>query len=42
MFIHKETGIKFENRKQAIILMGQTRYKKFLSNNEFEFNTDNH
>ncbi len=41
MFIHKETGITFKNRKQAVILMGETRYKKFLNNGEFEFITDN-
>jgi hypothetical protein len=40
-FIHKGTGIKFENRKQAVILMGQTRYNKFLKNNEFIFLSDN-
>jgi hypothetical protein len=37
MFKHKQTGITFENRKQAVILMGEMRYKKFLNNGEFEW-----
>lgn len=37
MIIHKETGVRFENRKHAIIIMGQSRYKRFLDNGEFEF-----
>ncbi len=37
MMIHKPTGIKFENRKQAIEIMGHTRYNKFLKNKEFIF-----
>ena len=37
MFIHKRTGTVFENRKNAIILMGQNRYKKFLKDSEFLF-----
>ena len=37
MFTHKRTGIKFENRKQAVILMGQSRYRKFLKDREFDF-----
>lgn len=41
MFIHKETGMKFENRKQCIKLMGSRRYKKALQNQEFEFNNNN-
>lgn len=41
MFIHKETGTKFNSRKDAIILMGEQRYKKFLSNGEFEFTNNN-
>lgn len=37
MFKHIGTGIVFENRKQAIILMGETRYKRFLKNKEFDW-----
>ena len=37
MFKHKKTGIKFDNRKQAVILMGQSRYRRFLKDREFEF-----
>lgn len=37
MFIHKETQMKFENRKQCIKLMGQNRYRRALRNQEFEF-----
>lgn len=37
MMIHKSTGIKFENRKQAIEIMGHTRYNRFLKNKEFIF-----
>lgn len=40
MFIHKPTGHKFENRKQAIILMGHKRYEMFLKNGDFEFIND--
>lgn len=40
MFTHKETGITFKNRKQAVILMGETRYKKFLNNGEFEWDKE--
>lgn len=39
-FKHKQTGVHFENRKQAVILMGQTRYKQFLSNEEFEWDNE--
>lgn len=38
MFIHKPTNLKFENRKQAILLMGTSRYNKALKNREFDFN----
>lgn len=41
MFIHKETGLTFENRKQAKQVMGQGRYKRLLAKGEFEFITDN-
>ena len=37
MYIHIPTGLEFENRKQAVILMGQTRYRKALKNREFLF-----
>ena len=37
MFIHKTSGIIFTDRKQAVKLLGQTRYKKLLSNSEFEW-----
>lgn len=37
MFIHLPSGTKFENRKQAIITMGTSRYNKALANFEFDF-----
>lgn len=37
MFTHKSTKVFFENRKQAIQLMGRGNYKRALRNNEFEF-----
>ena len=37
MFIHKPTQLKFENRKQAILVMGTSRYNKALKNREFDF-----
>lgn len=40
MFIHKRTGTVFSNRKNAIILMGQNRYRRFLKDSEFEFIED--
>ena len=40
MFKHKKTGIKFDNRKQAVILMGQSRYRRFLKVREFDFEQD--
>lgn len=39
MFRHKNTGTIFRNRKDAVILMGESRYKRFLKNEEFEFIT---
>lgn len=39
-FYHKQTGVYFPNRKAAQILMGVNRYNRFLSNNEFEWNTN--
>lgn len=38
MFRQKSTGLVFENRKQAIMAMGQVRYRKFLSMGDFEWN----
>lgn len=40
MFIFKPTGQTFENRKQAIILMGHSRYKMFLKQGDFIFIND--
>lgn len=37
MFTHKSTGVEFKNRKDAVTIMGQSRYKRFLANGEFEF-----
>ena len=37
MYIHIPTGLQFENRKQAVLLMGQKRYRKALKNREFLF-----
>lgn len=36
-FYHKQTGVYFPNRQAAIILMGVSRYNRFLSNSEFEW-----
>lgn len=41
MFIHRKTGTVFENRKNAVIIMGQNRYKRFLKDNEFLFIDEN-
>lgn len=44
MFKHIFTGIIYNNRKEAVRVMGQSRYKKALSNREFDFGyipTDN-
>lgn len=38
MFIHIKSNVIFQNRKQAIILMGKKRYGEALKNNEFQFN----
>lgn len=40
MFIHKPTNLKFENRKQAIQVMGTKRYNVALKNKEFDFNSN--
>lgn len=37
MYTHIPTGLTFENRKQAVMLMGQKRYRKALKNREFLF-----
>lgn len=37
MFKHIPTGLFFQNRKQAIILMGHKRYNAALKNKEFVF-----
>lgn len=37
MLRHKTTGIKFENRKQAIKLVGQSRYNWLRKIDEWEF-----
>ena len=37
MFKHSKSGIIFENRKQAVLLLGQNRYKRALRNREFEW-----
>ena len=37
MFKHIPSNLTFENRKQAIIVMGQKRYKEALKNKEFKF-----
>lgn len=37
MFKHKFTGIIYNNRKEAVRVMGQCRYKRALRNREFEF-----
>ena len=38
MFKHTFTVIIYNNRKEAIRVMGQSRYKKALANREFIFN----
>lgn len=38
MFKHTVTGIIYNNRKEAIRIMGTSRYRKALKNREFEFN----
>ena len=37
-FLHKPTGIIFENRKQAAMIMGISRYRRALKKCEFIFN----
>lgn len=36
-FTHKPTGTFFENRKNAIIIMGHKRYCQSLKKKEFDF-----
>lgn len=40
MFIHIPTQLKFENRKQAIQVMGTKRYNIALKKKEFDFKTE--
>lgn len=37
MFKHTFTGVIYNNRKEAVRVMGQTRYRIALKNREFEF-----
>ena len=37
MFKHTTSGIIFRNRKQAVLLLGQNRYKRALRNREFQW-----
>jgi hypothetical protein len=37
MFKHIPTNLTFENRKQAISVMGTSRYNRALKNKEFLF-----
>jgi len=37
MLIHKETGIYFDNRKQAKKIMGCLRYMAAVKNGEFTY-----
>lgn len=37
-FTHTPTNTYFENRKNAIIVMGHGRYNKALKNKEFDWN----
>lgn len=41
MFIHRKTGTIFTNRKNAVIVMGQSRYRRFLKDGEFDFEDNN-
>lgn len=36
-FTHIPSGMTFDNRKQAVKVMGQKRYRKELFNKNFEF-----
>lgn len=38
MFKDKSTGLIFENRKDAVIVMGTSRYRKALKERRFIFN----
>lgn len=38
MFTHKPTNTIFENRKNAVRVMGKYRYMKALEKCEFDFN----
>lgn len=37
MFKHKPSNLTFDNRKQALLVMGKKRYNRALSNREFDF-----
>ena len=39
MFKVRNSKITFENRKEAINLLGQKRYRQLLKENKFDFNT---
>lgn len=39
-FIHKPTNTYFDNRKNAIIVMGHRRYCKALKNKDFDWEND--
>lgn len=37
MFKHAYSGLIYNNRKEAVRIMGQARYRKALEKGEFEF-----
>ena len=37
MFKHKPSNLTFDNRKQALLVMGQKRYNAALAKREFDF-----
>lgn len=41
MFRHTPSNLLFENRKQAISVMGRKRYLLALKNREFDFSSIN-
>lgn len=40
MFTYRPTNTKFENRKEAVKVMGMNRYRRALKNKEFDFNNE--
>lgn len=40
-FLHKPSGLTFENRKQCVKVMGYNRYCRALANKEFQFRFSN-